>query len=81
MDGLIRRRIRQLLWKQWKKKAVRGMRKSKEGCKNAPPIEEYAYNSNRYRRLSKTPIIHKALSKGNLLKEGWFSIELVEGQI
>ena len=57
------------------------MRKSKEGCKNAPPIEEYAYSSNRYRRLSKTPIIHKALSKGNLLKEGWFSIELVEGQI
>ena len=48
---------------------------------NAPTIEEYAYSSNRYRRLSKTPVIHKALSKGNLLKEGWFSIELVEGQI
>ena len=53
----------------------------KRRMQNAPTIEEYAYSSNRYRRLSKTPIIHKALSKGNLLKEGWFSIELVEGQI
>ena len=80
MDGLIRRRIRQLLWKQWKKGCKR-YEEIKRRMQNAPPIEEYAYSSNRYRRLSKTPVIHKALSKGNLLKEGWFSIELVEGQI
>ena len=80
MDGLIRRRIRQLLWKQRKKRCKR-YEEIKRRMRNAPSIEEYAYSSNRYWRLSKTPLMHKALSKENLLKEGWFSIEPVEGQI
>ncbi len=78
-DEWIRRRIRQLLWKQWKKGSKR-YEEIKKRCKSAPLIGEYAYTSNRYWRMSRTPLINKALSKKTLLAEGWFSISLVEGQ-
>lgn len=78
-DEWIRRRIRQLLWKQWKKASKR-YEEIKKRCKSAPLFGEYAYTSNRYWRMSMTPLINKALSKKTLLEEGWFSISLVEGQ-
>ena len=78
-DEWIRRRIRQLLWKQWKKASKR-YEEIKKRCKSAPLLGEYAYTSNRYWRMSMTPLINKALSKKTLLEEGWFSISLVEGQ-
>lgn len=78
-DKWIRRRIRQLLWKQWKKPDKR-YEEIKRRCSYAPAIGEYAYSSNRYWRMSTTPLINSALSNDTLLKEGWFSIGLVEGQ-
>ena len=79
-DSLIRRRVRQLLWKQWKKPQKRYTEIRKRIGWKTPPIGEYAYSSNRYWRMSHTPLIHKALSNLRLEDEGWFCLEMVEGQ-
>ena len=80
-DALIRRRTRQLLWKQWKKPEKRYTEIRKRIGWKTPPIGEYAYSSNRYWRMSNTPQINKALSNYTLEEEGWYSIEMVEGQL
>ncbi|MCD8339223.1 MAG: group II intron reverse transcriptase/maturase [Burkholderiales bacterium] len=75
MDEWIRRRIRQLLWKAWKKPE----RRFQELCrrmKNPPLKGEYAYSSNRYWAMAKTPVIHSALSKDEIWAEGWWTLEL-----
>ena len=79
-DSLIRRRVRQLLWKQWKKPQKRYTEIRKRIGWKTPPIGEYAYSSNRYWRMSHTPLIHKALGNLRLEDEGWFCLEMVEGQ-
>ena len=80
-DELIRRRIRQLLWKQWKKPENRYKEILKRVGAKTPSIGEYAYSSNRYWRMSRTPLVNKALSKSTLEVEGWFCMEMVEGQL
>ncbi len=80
-DSLIRRRIRQLLWKQWKKPENRYREILKRVGRKTPPIKEYAYSSNRYWRMSMTQLINKALSNSTLEAEGWICIGMVEGQL
>ena len=80
-DSLIRRRIRQLLWKQWKKPENRYREILKRVGRKTPPIKEYAYSSNRYWRMSRTQLINKALSNSTLEAEGWICIGMVEGQL
>ena len=53
-DKLIRRIIRQLLWKQWKKSDNRYKQLMRIGT-NIPPLCEFAYSSNSYWRMAKTP--------------------------
>ena len=73
-DAWIRRRVRQLLWKQWKKPGKR-LEEFRRRVKRAPLISEYAYSSNRYWAMSKTPEIHRVLSNKRLLSEGWATLE------
>ena len=80
-DSLIRRRIRQLLWKQWKKPENRYKEFAIRLGWRTPSIKEYAYGSNRYWRMANTPQIKKALSNYTLEEEGWYCIEMVEGQL
>ena len=80
-DAIIRRRIRQLLWKQWKKPENRYKEILVRYGWNTPSIGEYAYSSNRYWRMANTPQIKKALSNYTLEEEGWYCIEMVEGQL
>ena len=82
MDGWIRRRIRQIYWKQWKKPANRAAN-FKKRWSNAPGIEEYAYSSNSYWRMAKTPQINKALSNKQLQSDGWVWIRMFgeEGRV
>jgi len=80
-DALIRRRIRQMLWKQWKKPENRYREFLKRYGRKTPSREEYAYGSQRYWLMSKTAVIHKILSKYVLEEEGWYCIEMVEGQL
>lgn len=78
LDAWLRRRIRQLYWKQWKTRRRRYWEIRKFSA-NAPPLEDYAYSSNSYWRMSKTLYIHKALSNNTLYKLGWVWMSLFEG--
>ena len=75
VDQWIRRRIRQLLWKQWKKPENR----RREFCRRlrkAPPDGAVAFSSNRYWRMSKNRYINMALSNEQLEREGWSWLSL-----
>lgn len=74
LDKWLRRRIRQLLWKQWKKPKNRHREFAKRLTK-CPSLDEYAYSSNSYWRMARTPQINKALSIKNLENEGWVSLK------
>lgn len=76
-NNLIRRRIRQLLWKQWKKPDNRRKQLMRVGT-NIPPLGEFAYSSNSYWRIAKTPLLHRVLGKKSLVKLGWYDLEAVE---
>ena len=75
MDEWMRRRIRCLLWKQWKKPQKRYQEISRR-VKNPPPIGMFAYSSNRWWTMARTPLVHKALSIDELTKEGWWTLGL-----
>lgn len=76
-NNLIRRRIRQLLWKQWKKTDNRRKQLMRIGT-NIPPLGEFAYSSNSYWSTAKTPLLHRVLGKKSLVKLGWYDLEAVE---
>lgn len=75
MDQWIRRRIRQMLWKQWKTPQKRYQEFSRR-MENPPPIGMYAYSSKRYWTMAKTPLINIVLNKDRIWQEGWWTLEL-----
>ena len=77
-DEWIRRRIRQIYWKQWKTPQNR-QKQFQIRWKKAPELGEFAYSSNRYWRMSRGIQINKVLSNETLLKEGWCCISVFEG--
>lgn len=80
IDKWIRRKIRQMYWKQWKTPENRE-RQFRRLWGKSPPRHEYAYSSNRYWRMAETPEIHIALSNKNLLREGWVWLEEQEKRL
>ena len=65
----LRRRIRCIIWKQWKKPNHRRKCLIKLGV--SPVIaNKYACSGNRYWTMSMTPVIHKAISNERLIKRG-----------
>lgn len=74
VDAWIRRKIRALLWKQWKTAQKRQLECQKRWSK-APKIGDFAYSSNRIWHNVKSQVIHKALSNKNLIEEGWCRLE------
>ena len=74
-DAWIRRRIRQLLWKQWKTPQNR-QHQFKIRWKKAQPLGGCtAYSSNSYWRMSINKQIHTALANKTLLEEGWTTLK------
>lgn len=71
-DTWIRRRIRQILWKQWKSPKKR----REELAKRAPrlKLDNVPLSSNRYWCIARSPQIHLALKNETLWKEGWACI-------
>ena len=69
-DGWIRRRIRQMYWKQWKTGFNRWVN-FKVLCIRPPGRDAYAYSSNAYWRMSLTLPINMVLSNETLEKAGW----------
>ena len=76
-DGWIRRRIRQLYWKQWKTPRNREA-KFRVLSVGAPSREAYAYSSNAYWKMSRTIQINKALSNKTLEEAGWVWVQMFE---
>lgn len=73
-DAWIRRKIRALLWKQWKTGQKRQQECQKRWHKS-PKLGDFAYSSNRIWHNVKSQVIHKALSNKNLIAEGWIWLE------
>lgn len=78
VDGWLRRRIRQMYWKQWKTRRRRYL-EFMSYWENAPPIDGFAYGSNSYWSMSKTPQIHKVLSNAILEELGWVWMAQFDG--
>ena len=76
-DEWIRRRIRQMRWKLWKKPGKR-LAEIRKRWPKAPGIGEYAYSVNSCWRMARTPVINKALSNAILISEWWTWLEDTE---
>lgn len=74
MDAWIRRRIRQLLWKQWKTPENR-FRELRARRDKTPALKQFAYSCNRYWHHVVSKPIHMALNNRVLEAEGWYSLE------
>ena len=71
LDSWIRRRVRQLLWKEPENR----YRELKLRWNKAPNVEQFAYSSNRYWNIVKSRQLHTGLSNNVLESEGWYSLE------
>lgn len=79
VDGWIRRRIRQLLWKQWKKPGKR-FEEMNRRTKGKLRWERFSFSSNRYWFVSKCDVLHWALNNSTLSEEGWVCLSTFEQQ-
>lgn len=80
LDGWIRRKIRSILWRQWKKPRTRYKQLRRFGLSEAS-ARMVAYGNKGPWRMAKTPGMHKALSNKNIEKMGYFSmIGMVEAR-
>jgi hypothetical protein len=70
LDGWIRRKIRGLLWKQWKNPRTRLKKLVAKGIKPAV-AKPYAYASKGPWRMSKTQVMHKAYSNREIESMGY----------
>lgn len=69
-DEWIRRRIRQIHWKQWKKPGKR-YEEINRRLYGSVPFERFSFSSNRYWFLSRCDILQRALKNKTLAQEGW----------
>lgn len=70
LDGWIRRKIRGILWRQWKKPRTRCKRLIALGLKEHT-AQKTAYSSKGPWRMGKTPGMHKAVSNGVIESMGY----------
>lgn len=79
---LIRRRIRQLYWKQWKT-AQNRFKNARERWRKAPEIGDTSvraipYSSPRYWRMSRSYALNRILGNKQIEAEGWLSLETLD---
>ena len=74
LDGWIRRRIRDILWRQWKKPRTRRKRLMELGLKDAQ-ARETAYSSKGPWRMARTYAMHRALANWVIEEMGYVSME------
>ena len=65
----LRRRIRCVIWKQWKKTEHRRKCLIKLGV-SSQTATKYSCSGNRYWKMSRTPVIHKAITNERLVRRG-----------
>lgn len=78
----IRRRIRQMYWKQWKtpqnryKNAMQRLGKARSSQRFEMGV--WAYSTNRHWRMACSQLMHKVLGKKQIEAEGWLNLESLE---
>ena len=72
-DAWIRRRIRQLLWKQWKKPSKRKEEYTKR-VKYVSIMDADSFSTNRYWNMARSQLLHRMLPNMVLAREGWVCI-------
>jgi len=70
LDGWIRRKLRGILWRQWKKPQTRRKRLLSMGL-SKKAANAYAYSSKGAWRMARTPGLHKAVTNRTLEKMGY----------
>ena len=72
-DAWIRRRVRQLLWKQWKKPSKRKEEYTKR-VKYVSITDADSFSTNRYWNMARSQLLHRMLPNMVLEREGWVCI-------
>ncbi|MBQ8977710.1 MAG: group II intron reverse transcriptase/maturase [Succinivibrionaceae bacterium] len=72
-DAWIRRRVRQLLWKQWKKPSKRKEEYTKR-VKYVSITDADSFSTNRYWNMARSQLLHRMLPNMVLAWEGWVCI-------
>ena len=72
-EAWIRRRIRQLLWKQWKKPSKRKEEYTKR-VKYVSITDADSFSTNRYWNMARSQLLHRMLPNMVLAREGWVCI-------
>ena len=72
-DAWIRRRVRQLLWKQWKKPSKRKEEYTKR-VKYVSITDADSFSTNRYWNMARSQLLHRMLPNMVLAREGWVCI-------
>lgn len=72
-DAWIRRRVRQLLWKQWKKPSKRKEEYTKR-VKYVSIMDADSFSTNRYWNMARSQLLHRMLPNMVLAREGWVCI-------
>ena len=72
-DAWIRRRVRQLLWKQWKKPSKRKEEYIKR-VKYVSITDADSFSTNRYWNMARSQLLHRMLPNMVLAREGWVCI-------
>ena len=72
-DAWIRRRVRQLLWKQWKKPSKRKEEYTKR-VKYVSIMDADSFSTNRYWNMARSQLLHRMLPNMVLMREGWVCI-------
>ena len=72
-DAWIRRRVRQLLWKQWKKPSKRKEEYIKR-VKYVSITDADSFSTNRYWNMARSQLLHRMLPNMVLMREGWVCI-------
>ena len=70
IDEWLRRRYRMCIWKAWKKCSTKVKNLIKCGIANWQAYE-WGNSSKKYWRVAKSPILHRAISRELLQKQGW----------
>ena len=70
IDEWYRRRLRMIIWKQWKKLKTKGRNLIKLGI-NKSKAWEYANTRKSYWRTSKSPILHRSVTIERLKQAGY----------
>jgi RNA-directed DNA polymerase len=80
LDGWIRRKLRGILWRQWKRPRTRKKKLISMGLSERS-ARNYAYSSKGPWRMALTPGMHKAVSNSTLEEMGYIPMARIVNRV